>query len=90
MSITFYGKLETPFDQSNSIKLGMSLDKLNHKLSKECEEFKSIIHKIPSIFEQKPQWEGDNLVWGLTVGNIGLKATSIGDLEYKFEITKNN
>jgi hypothetical protein len=88
MSITFYGKLE-PFSQTNSIKLGMSLDKLNHKLSKECKEFVDIINRIPEIIDGKSEWEGDNLVWRFAVGNIALKATSIADLEYKFEITKN-
>ena len=89
MTITFYGKIE-PFSQTNSIKLGMSLDKLNHKLSGECEEYATLIDKIPAILSQKPQWEGDNLVWELGVGNMNLKATSIADLEYKFELTKNN
>lgn len=89
MNITFYGKCE-PFLDSRSINIGMSLDNLNNKLSKECEHYATIIDKIPRILSQKPKWEGENLVWELGFGEINLKAISIADLTYKFELTKNN
>jgi hypothetical protein len=90
MKITFYGKYETPLDKEGDLKLGMSLEKINNKLSTECKELMGIINRIPTILSKKPEWEGENLIWKEVFDGATLKATSIADLTYKFEITKNN
>jgi hypothetical protein len=89
-TITFYGKLK-PLCDASSITFGMKLDKLNNKLSKECEEYEDVIQKIPLILEQKPVWKGfDNhiLSWETKVGAVRIRVVSIADLTYRFELTK--